>query len=257
MTLIASIGPPIDVLQQTDASQRPDSYRVVLGGLQARPAAIRHDGFQEGIAIELAPTGSRALLGHPARALWDRSIELSDVTGRAGDELWERLQEAGTWAERFAICDEVLGRLASDAQATPPVDHAWRSLVRSWGAVAIGDLAGEIGWSRQRLTRRFTEEFGLRPKLAARVIRFERARRMLVRTPPYIGLAGVALACGYYDQAHLDRDFAELAGCTPTEWLREELPSFQDTESGEPEDPEYDSRDAIHDSNRLARTQLP
>ncbi len=51
---------------------------------------------------------------------------------------------------------------------------------------------------------------------------------MLQACPPFVTIAQVAAACGYYDQAHLNRDFAELAACTPTAWLAEELPSFQD-----------------------------
>ena len=61
--------------------------------------------------------------------------------------------------------------------------------------------------------------------------RFQRACRMLER-PRHPGLAGVAAACGYYDQAHLTREWNELAGCTPTLWMAEELPSVQDAGAG-------------------------
>ncbi len=53
---------------------------------------------------------------------------------------------------------------------------------------------------------------------------------MLVRTPSFVSIAQIAATCGYYDQAHLNRDFAELAGCSPTTWLAEEIPSVQDPE---------------------------
>ncbi len=110
----------------------------------------------------------------------------------------------------------------------PELSHAWHALVRSGGNTAVGDLATAVGWSRQHFARRFGEEFGLGPKLAARVLRFERATGMLRRMPSFMTIAQVAASCGYYDQSHLDRDFVELAGCTPSQLLAEELPSFQD-----------------------------
>jgi transcriptional regulator GlxA family with amidase domain len=68
---------------------------------------------------------------------------------------------------------------------------------------------------------------GLAPKAAARVLRFERSRR-LIEAAKGQGLADVAAAAGYYDQAHMTRDWREIAGCPPTTWIAEELPSVQD-----------------------------
>lgn len=228
MTFIVSIGPTIDVVAQTDPRQSPQDYRCTLGGLQASSALISHTGDQEGVMVALTPLGSRALFGTPAAELWDVSVELADVVGPVGMELWERLQGPATWAERFAICDRILSRIAApDRLVGPELTWAWRSVVGSGGAVTVGALANEIGWSRQHLARRFGAEFGLSPKLAARIARFERARRMLQHTPSHISIAQVAAACGYYDQAHLNRDFAELAGASPTTWLADEATSGQ------------------------------
>jgi AraC-like DNA-binding protein len=236
LTFIVSIGPAIDVVAQCDGSQSPQQYRCVVGGLQASPALIAHDGNQEGIALELTPLGCRALLGLPAGALWSTSAELDEVVRSVGTELWERLQGTTTWRQRFAICDQVLSRLVRDDADGPPPElrQAWRMLVASEGLVPIADIAGEVGWSRQHLGRRFRDELGLSPKLAGRVVRFERARQMLQTTPPFVSIAQVAATCGYYDQAHLTRDFVEMAGCPPGRWLaEEELPSFQDDGAAE------------------------
>jgi len=235
MTFIVAIGAEIDVAVQTDASQDPRAYRCVVGGLQASPAMIAHDGNQEGVAIELTPTGSRALFGMPARELWNTSVELDDVVGSIGDELWERLQLVDAWTDRFAACDDVLGRLVREDLGAPELRRSWQLLVASAGTVSVADLATGVGWSRQHLARRFGEEFGLSPKLAGRVVRFERARRMLQATPSFVSIAQVAASCGYYDQAHLTRDFVDLAGCSPSRLLADEdLPSFQDTDGLEP-----------------------
>lgn len=230
LTCIVSIGERIDVTAQTDPRQAPARYRFVLSGLQARHAVIAPSRTQEGVAVELTPLGCRALLGVPARALWDASYEASDVMGPDADELWERLQPFAAWHERIAVCDEVFTRLLSRGTAVRrEVTSAWQLVVSSGGSSGVAEIAAVVGWSRQHLRARFTDEFGLSPKLAARVVRFERARRMLAGDGRG-RIAGVAAACGYYDQAHLDLDFAAFAGCSPSQWLREEFPSFQDAE---------------------------
>ena len=228
MTFIVSIDRSIDVIVQTNRAQPPERYACVLSGLQATSALIAHNGNQEGVAIELTPVGSRMLLGMPAGELWDLSLEFADVVGSVGNELWERLQTAEGWESRFAICDEVLGRLTREEAVAPELQHCWGAVVATGGRISVNELATETGYSRQHLTRRFRAEFGLSPKLAARIVRFERAQRMLKSVPSFVSVAHVAAACGYYDQAHLYRDFTELAGCTPRELLREEVPFFQD-----------------------------
>ncbi len=105
---------------------------------------------------------------------------------------------------------------------------AWRRLLATGGTVQVAALAEAVGWSRRHLGERFRDEFGLSPKAAAMVLRFERSRRLLER-PARRGLAEIAVTCGYYDQAHLTRDWRTLAGCTPTAWMAAELPSVQDT----------------------------
>jgi transcriptional regulator GlxA family with amidase domain len=113
----------------------------------------------------------------------------------------------------------------------------------SRGAISIGELADETGWSARHLQGRFQTEIGLSPKLAARVIRFDRARRLLqsrVAAGATTDLAGVAAAAGYFDQAHLDRDFRAFAGCSPTGWLDAEFRNVQAFAPPEADDEDYD-----------------
>ena len=91
-------------------------------------------------------------------------------------------------------------------------------------------LAHEIGWSRQHFSDRFRDAIGVTPKSAARVFRFQRACRLIVDERP--GLADVAASCGYFDQAHMTREWNVLAGCSPRAWIASELPFLQDSEIG-------------------------
>jgi AraC-like DNA-binding protein len=151
--------------------------------------------------------------------------------GGTAQELHERLRNVGSWAARFALLDELLlARADPDRQVSRDIAEAWRLLVGTGGAIRAGELAERVGWSPRYLQRRLLAETGLTPKAAARVARFDRARRMLQRkagaghSP---ALADIAAACGYYDQAHLAREFRELAGCPPTTWLAEEFRNVQ------------------------------
>jgi AraC-like DNA-binding protein len=96
----------------------------------------------------------------------------------------------------------------------------------------VAELAAETGWSARHLNSLFRAEVGLSPKEAARVVRFDHARRRIAQAAracadaadsPGIGLADLAAECGYYDQAHMAREFRSLAGCPPTQWLAEEF----------------------------------
>ena len=83
-------------------------------------------------------------------------------------------------------------------------------------------LSAELGCSRRYLSRRFTAEVGLPPKALARQIRFARVCARVRREPA--AWARLASEAGYYDQAHLNRDFRELAGTTPTDFVARLLP---------------------------------
>ena len=103
------------------------------------------------------------------------------------------------------------------------MEHAWWRLVSTHGAASVEALAAEVGWSRRHLFARFREQTGLPPKVFARILRFQRAATLMAAAEGP-SLCEIALDCGYYDQAHLNRDFRAFAGRTPTELMAARLP---------------------------------
>src|SRR5262249_61599947 len=81
----------------------------------------------------------------------------------------------------------------------------------------VARLRKESGLSKARLVAAFRAQIGVRPKLWARLVRFRRVLDALAETE--VRLADVALDAGYYDQAHMNAEFRELAGVSPTEFL--------------------------------------
>ncbi|MFH0245426.1 helix-turn-helix domain-containing protein [Streptomyces sp. HK10] len=234
LTLILTLDDRLTVAAHPDPRQPPAHYDTLLGGLHAAPALIAHEGRQSGVRIALGPLGARALLGPPAGELAHLDVPADAVLGRRCAELHDRLRQAATWPERFAVLDRALSDLLRPERTVRPgVARAWHRLLASGGTAAVPELAKEAGWSTRHLTGRFRAEIGLTPRTAARVVRFDRARRLLVARAAGTagtgaavagepGPAGLAVECGYFDQAHLAREFRALAGCAPSRWLEQE-----------------------------------
>ena len=152
------------------------------------------------------------------------------MLGPDGRHLAEHLREAPSWTRRFTLMDQfLLGRLERGPRPAPQVGWAWERLVATAGAVPIGQLADEVGWSHKHLITKFRRQVGLRPKTAARLVRFNGvlgqldARRRL-------DWGQVAREAGYADQAHLIRDFHQFTGTTPTEFVARTTPPGGDEE---------------------------
>jgi AraC-like DNA-binding protein len=222
VTVVISLDRPTQMLRMPEPRQAPADFAALAGGLHTRAAVI---GFQDsmcGVQLALTPAGARSLLGLPAGALGPTVVDLDTLLGPAATELVERMRAAVTWPDRFAVLDEVLSRgIGRRSGAAPELDHAWQRLTRGDGAVRIDDLAREVGWSRRHFSERFAAEYGLTPKEAARVMRFERSKLLLQR-PGRPTLAAVATMSGYYDQAHMARDWNRFLGCPPSAWLAAE-----------------------------------
>ena len=213
------------ILSPETTLRLPDGgHSSFVAALHDSHTLVEHDGHQEGIEVRLTPLGARALFGLPMHELTNRVVELDDLLGRRGDELVERLWEAGSWERRFALLDEAISAACDRApQPNSELAWAWGRMRSSAGQASVSGLAGELGWSHRRLIGRFREGIGLAPKTIGRVLRFERVSRLLrqVEDPR---LAEVAFDCGYYDQAHLNRDFRQFAGTTPGQYLARRLP---------------------------------
>jgi AraC-like DNA-binding protein len=214
--MIVSLGPRIEVDGGT--------YTSFVGGLHDRRSRTAHDGHQRGIQIDLTPVAAGMVLGVGMHELANRVVELEDVLGPAARGLAERLDSLPGWEARFDLLDQVLARRLERAVPPPPsLVWAWERLRGTHGRLAVGALAREVGCSPRYLTLQFREHLGMPPKPLARVLRFQHALGRLTDDDG-AGFADIAEDCGYFDQAHLNRDFRAFAGASPTDYLARRLP---------------------------------
>ena len=221
VTVIVNFGPPLTVSGPRLPAAARGSF---VAPLNESPAVTEFSGVSHGIQIDLAPFAARALFDQPLEQLDALVVDLDDALGEDSSLLVERLHDAPSWDARFDLLDALIGRRVEDAAPpAPDAAWAWRRLGQTGGRLAIGTLAVELGCSRRHLSARFRDQVGLPPKAVARIMRFRRVLGLLGRDDG-TRLAELALDCGYYDQAHLNRDFRELAGTNPSAYVGSRLP---------------------------------
>jgi len=210
-------------LVECDGAPRDEGMRVgFLGGLQERPFTMEAPGHDTRVVtLRLLPPGAALLLrGLPLAELTGRVLDPGDVFARPAGvaSLRQQLQDAhdlGGALDRLELW--LLAQLRRGRAPHAGACAASQWLRASAGRVRVAAIARETGLSPRRLSELFREQVGVPPKRYARILRFRRALELLAAAPAD-DLAGAATECGYFDQAHLYRDFRELALLTPRQY---------------------------------------
>ncbi|MGB3301751.1 helix-turn-helix domain-containing protein [Gordonia sp. (in: high G+C Gram-positive bacteria)] len=206
----------------SESTRGTTAFRCCLAGMHLRPVTIHHDGSQHGVQLALSPTAVRAILGMPFGELTGEMIELSQVNTDFARRLHEQLAHARP-AVRTQVCASALAAIAADTTPAFDAQTAWDVIARRRGQVTVAELVELSGWSARYLTKLFVAEFGVGPKQAARLARFDAARAALESGLP---AAAVAADYGYADQPHMSREFTELTGFAPGALLARRAAEF-------------------------------
>lgn len=185
---------------------------VVPGVVSGAPSQVA--------AVRFKPGGAAPLFGLLAAELTDRSPSLAEVGGAAASLFRDvvRSERDAPAAVAAELQRRLLARLTSAVGVPRPDATVARAVQRLFGAAPppMSELAEELGCSIQHLRRLFLRHVGISPKELARVARLQRAVARLQRQR-HEPLALAALVLGYFDQAHMSRDFRLLAGASPAE----------------------------------------
>lgn len=209
----------IDILFSLRDTSQPHDAELRLIGPMTAPIVYSLQDLPFTLGVRFRPGGAPALLGIQARELQDQSPPLQDALGGAGAELLERMALCPDLPSKIdTLQAALLARLAGIAN----IDAAMDALIRE---IQFGDLvepvealADRYGFGTRRLRRAFDRWVGLSPKQFSRIMRFQKLLACM-----HSGSAGnradLALECGYYDQPHMNREFRELAGISPSGFL--------------------------------------
>lgn len=199
------LGAPI---RQTPADGPP--FLATTGfliGPHDRPIVNEPTAETHCLGVVTTPVGCRAVLGLEPAGLRGR------VTGwRPADRLREELH--GTPADMLRQVERTL--TVGDTRGAERCARAVAALEAA-PARSVAEIADELDVSHGHLDREFSWVVGLSPRTLARILR---VRRLLEHVDVHGQIAWTELAAslGWFDQAHLIRDFKRHTGVTPSQY---------------------------------------
>ena len=192
---------------------------ALLAGQMTTCVLVEPSGSVDLVGVRFQPAGAALLLPLPPRELRDCIIDPALVAGGLARDLADRLHTTHDVPGRVRILNAHFALL--QATATDP-DRAVVAAVAlihgSHGRVRIADAAAQLGMTRRTLERRVDATVGIGPKLLARITRFQHTFAQMQTSGPR-AWTRIAHRSGYYDQAHLNRDFRAFAGASPTRFF--------------------------------------
>ena len=201
----------VDILFSSGKNS-PGSLDLV--GLMTQPRTVRISPGQEYFGVRFRPGMATEFVPDAAHVA-NQIVPLAEFWGSAAHSLAGRLAACPSFKAKSEVMNEVLR----------PVSRAERGLhaIEQLAAIprSLDALASANGLSTRQLRRVCGERAGVPPKFLARILRFrkaiERIRSMCGIHPDW---ARFALEYGYFDQAHMIREFREFSGFTPGRYLQ-------------------------------------
>ena len=192
----------------------------IVAGPHSQYSVIDTAGQSSVVGVHFKPGGAFPFLGLPSSELHDLHVSLDTLWGNSARLLRDRLLEAETVDARLRILEQaLLARRTWMAGLHPAVRFALGEFQAGPHTRTIAEVTHQIGLSPRRFIEVFREQAGMTPKLFCRVRRFQRVVQS-VAAGRQVEWAEVALAGGYFDQAHFNHDFRTFSGLSPTAYAR-------------------------------------
>ncbi len=177
------------------------------------------------LVVVLQPFGINALLGVAASELNNAIVKLTDVFKQDAADLEDQLLGASALDQRISFIEQFLRkRLATINRVDQHLKNAVAIIYKHCGLVSIADITSVLPVSERQLERKFNHYIGSPPKKFIDTIRFQFFLKALQNNSNK-SLTEIIYACGFYDQAHLNKYFKTNTGLTPVQYRSNYNPS--------------------------------
>ncbi|MCE7990613.1 MAG: AraC family transcriptional regulator [Roseivirga sp.] len=194
--------------------------RAMVFGQITKPYYVQPTGYVNTFAVRFYPHGFANFITRPIHKLADKETPLTSLFEKALIiQLEQKIIEASSTQARIETVESfLLDRLTEQSVIDNIVKSTTEALASTKGNASIGTILKEDLSKRRSLERKFSRQVGISPKQLGKIIRLQAALKLMLDDKEK-SLTQVAYESEYYDQAHFIKDFKELTGTNPKEYL--------------------------------------
>ena len=191
---------------------------------------MKFKGKYKCFTIEFTPNGFTTLLGVPQSICTDRIYDAQIIVGETVNILLDQLQGTSLLTEMANFADNFLFSFLRRLKLTRLdncISAISNKLYLSRGSLSVKDCCNMANMSMRNFERNFKEQLGVSPKEYAKLLRYENAIRSKAKDSKK-SWTTISYECGYFDQAHMLKDFYQFAGFGPKELFKTIPPPIVD-----------------------------
>lgn len=186
--------------------------QFAISGQVNFPAHIQSFGQLFMIVAVFYPHTIGMFIDTPPSAFYNLEISGDELGNRDLTEIAYRVIESEDIRESIKTLESFLLSKIKPSVNIRRIEESIRILLHS-PYNPVSTLADVACLCRRQYERIFQETVGMNPKEYSRIVRFQKALRLMQQGQ--YNYAGIAAECGYSDQSHFIRDFKGYSGHTP------------------------------------------
>lgn len=206
------------VLPHPNAHLVFDKGRTAIHGVMRGAFDRTVEGAGRVLGVRFKAGGLRPFITHPLSRLADRTMPVEDVLNVATRDAEQRVLTQGNDAAMVAAAESLLSVVlpAPDPRALL-AERAVAIAAAPQGPISVASLSEQLAIEERTLQRLFSNYVGVSPKWVIQRFRLQEAIWYLGQRAP-VDIAALSNQLGFFDQAHLTRNFTRLVGKSPMEY---------------------------------------
>jgi len=203
------------IYSDNDFRKRHDVRKAWISGLQKQAILYKNNTDSTIISVRFTTGGFFCLTKIPITAIDHIGIEAEALLGNSFARLYQQVINAASVSEMFSLIENYFLQYSVDND----VEHNVVKFIHQNIEKPIDWLIHKSGYSQKHVIHLLKKHTGFSPKYLQRLSRFQLLLKELQNRKNNIDWFSVIHRYGYYDQAHLIKDFSHFTGIKPTEYI--------------------------------------